>query len=70
MVFNKRDILHINDFCLLIEKQIKKFKVIKNKSFTVGGGSKILHLFVKFSKFVIKLLEINQKFKKSEYIYL
>lgn len=36
----QRDIIHIYDFCKLIEDQIKNFKKIKNKSFTVGGGEK------------------------------
>lgn len=34
-----RDVLHIDDFCELIFKQIKNFKKIKNKLFTVGGSN-------------------------------
>ncbi len=35
-----RDVLHVDDFCELILKQIKKFKKIKNKLFTVGGSTR------------------------------
>jgi CDP-paratose 2-epimerase len=33
-----RDILHIDDLCILILKQIKKINTINNKIFTAGGG--------------------------------
>lgn len=33
-----RDILHIEDLCMLILKQIKKINIVNNKVFTVGGG--------------------------------
>jgi CDP-paratose 2-epimerase len=33
-----RDILHIDDLCALILKQIKKINTINNKIFTAGGG--------------------------------
>lgn len=33
-----RDVIHVNDVCELILKQIKQFNKIYNKSFTVGGG--------------------------------
>ena len=33
-----RDVLHIDDLCELILKQIKNIKKIKNKSFSIGGG--------------------------------
>ena len=35
-----RDVLHINDLCSLILVQIKKFKKLNNKLFTVGGSKK------------------------------
>ena len=35
-----RDVLHVDDFCELILKQIKNFKKIKNKLFTVGGSTR------------------------------
>ena len=33
-----RDVLHVDDMCELIFKQIKNLKHIKNQSFSVGGG--------------------------------
>jgi len=60
----QRDILHINDFCLLIEKQIKKFKVIKNKSFTVGGGSKNTASLRKIFQICNKITGNKPKIKK------
>ena len=35
-----RDIIHIEDLCELILKQIKKINFINNKIFSVGGGFK------------------------------
>jgi len=35
-----RDVLFIDDFCELVLKQIKRFNLIKNKIFCVGGGVK------------------------------
>jgi len=35
-----RDVLHINDLCELIYLQIKKFRIINNMLFTVGGSTK------------------------------
>ena len=32
--------MHVDDFCELILKQIKNFKKIKNKLFTVGGSTR------------------------------
>ena len=34
-----RDVLHIDDFCILIESQIKNLNKIYNKLFTVGGSN-------------------------------
>ena len=34
-----RDVLHVDDFCELILKQIKNFRKINNKLFTVGGSN-------------------------------
>ena len=38
--YQVRDVLHVDDFCELILKQIKNFKKIKNKLFTVGGSTR------------------------------
>ena len=35
-----RDIIHIDDVCEIIFKQIKKFHLINNKLFNIGGGPK------------------------------
>lgn len=35
-----RDVLHISDLCDLVYLQIKKIKLINNKTFNVGGGNK------------------------------
>ena len=35
-----RDVLHISDLCDLIYLQIKKIKLINNKTFNVGGGNR------------------------------
>jgi len=35
-----RDIIHIDDVCEIIFKQIKQFSKIKNKTFNIGGGIK------------------------------
>ena len=50
-----RDLLHIEDFCELIHKQIKKFKMIKNKTFTVGGGLNNAISLKKFSNLCEKI---------------
>ena len=38
--FQIRDVLHINDLCNLIHKQILNIDKINNKKFNVGGGKK------------------------------
>ena len=38
--FQIRDVLHINDLCNLIHKQILNINKINNKKFNVGGGRK------------------------------
>ena len=35
-----RDVLHVNDLCDLINKQIRKINKINNQTFTVGGSKK------------------------------
>ncbi len=35
-----RDVIHIEDVCEIILKQIKKFNIIKNNTFNIGGGKK------------------------------
>jgi CDP-paratose 2-epimerase len=35
-----RDVLHINDLCEIVYKQIKKIDYIYNQTFSIGGGAK------------------------------
>jgi CDP-paratose 2-epimerase len=37
-----RDIIHIQDVCEIIFKQIKKINKISNQTFNIGGGPKII----------------------------
>ena len=62
-----RDVLHIDDLCNLIYLQIKKFKKINNKLFTVGGSKKsytslnqLTKICEKFSKNKIKFSKISK----------
>lgn len=59
-----RDLLHIEDFCELIYKQIKKFKKIKNETFTVGGGLKNATSLGKFSNLCEKIIGNKIYFSK------
>ena len=59
-----RDLLHIEDFCELIYKQITKFKKIKNKTFAVGGGLKNATSLKKFSNLCEKITGNKISFSK------
>ena len=66
-----RDVLHIDDLCELIFKQIRNIKKIKNKSFSVGGGlinsislKKLTNICENITKNKIKINSIN---KTSDY---
>ena len=49
-----RDVIHIDDVCEILFKQIKKLDSIYNESFDIGGGKSNS----------ISLKELTQKFKK------
>ncbi|MAH97826.1 MAG: 3-beta hydroxysteroid dehydrogenase [Euryarchaeota archaeon] len=61
----ERDVIHIDDFCKLINLQINSLKKIYNKSFTVGGGAsntvslndvyKICHKLTNFKPKIIRI---------------
>ena len=59
-----RDVLHIDDLCELIFLQIRKFKNINNKLFTVGGSKKSYISLVELTKICEKLTKNKIKFKK------
>lgn len=62
-----RDILHIDDFCELVLKQIKKFNKNNNQTFVVGGGKKnsislkdLTKLMVHKTGYKIKVLSFSK----------
>jgi CDP-paratose 2-epimerase len=62
-----RDVLHIDDLCELIFKQIRNIRKIKNKSFSVGGGlinsislKKLTKICENITKNKIKINSINK----------
>ena len=59
-----RDVLHVNDLCKLIDSQIKKFKKINNKLFTVGGSTKSFTTLKKLTDICEKLTNNKIKFKR------
>ncbi len=59
-----RDVLHVNDLCKLIYSQIKKFKKINNKLFTVGGSTKSFTTLKKLTDICEKLTNNKIKFKR------
>tara|TARA_B100000963_G_scaffold316592_1_gene296505 strand:- start:1983 stop:3005 length:1023 start_codon:yes stop_codon:yes gene_type:complete len=59
-----RDVLHIYDLCDLIFLQIKKFKKINNKMFTVGGSKKSYVSLVQLTKICEKITKNKIKFNK------
>ena len=62
--FQLRDVLHINDLCELILKQIKKFNKINNKLFTVGGSKGSCISLVELTKICEKITNNKIKFSK------
>ena len=62
--FQLRDVLHINDLCELILKQIKKFNEINNKLFTVGGSWKSNTSLKELTKICEKITNNKIVFKK------
>ena len=62
--FQLRDVLHINDLCELILKQIKKFNKINNKLFTVGGSRKSNTSLKELTKICEKITNNKIVFKK------
>lgn len=59
-----RDVLHIDDLCNLIYLQIKKFKEIFNKTFTVGGSKTSHTSLYQLTKVCEKITDNKIKFKK------
>ncbi len=59
-----RDVLHIKDLCNLIFLQIKKFNVINNKLFTVGGSKKSFVSLKNLTRLCEKITKNKIKFKK------
>ena len=59
-----RDVLHIDDLCNLIYTQIKKFKKIFNKTFTVGGSKTSYTSLYQLTKICEKITNNKIKFKK------
>jgi len=59
-----RDVLHIDDLCNLIYLQIKKFKEIFNKTFTVGGSKNSHTSLYQLTKVCEKITNNKIKFKK------
>ena len=62
--FQLRDVLHINDLCELILKQIKKFNKINNKLFTVGGSWKSNTSLKELTKICEKITNNKIGFKR------
>ena len=59
-----RDVLHIDDLCNLIYLQIKKFKKINNKLFTVGGSKRSYTSLNQLTSICEKLTKNKIKFSK------
>ena len=66
-----RDVLHINDFCELIEIQINNLKKIYNKLFTVGGSNFSYTSLKKLTKLCNKITgnKMNITMNKKTSIY-
>ena len=66
-----RDVLHIDDLCMLLGIQIKKFSKIHNKIFVVGGSSKsytsLKNLTLICQKVTNNKIHISRKPKTSIY---
>ena len=59
-----RDVLHIYDLCDLIFLQIKKFNIINNRMFTVGGSKKSYVSLNDLTKICEKITNNKIKFSK------
>ena len=59
-----RDILDINDLCLLIKEQISKISKINNHTFNVGGGSSNALSLKELTGYCEKITKNKIKFKK------
>ncbi len=59
-----RDVIHIDDLCNLIYLQIKNFKKINNKLFTVGGSKKSYTSLKQLTNICEKLTGNRVKFRK------
>ena len=66
-----RDIIHVDDLCEIIFKQIKNFNKIKNITFNIGGGEKnsisLKDLTLKCRKISGNKIKISRVSKTSEY---
>ena len=60
----ERDVVHIDDFCKLINLQIINFNKYFNKSFTVGGGSQNTVSLLDVYKICEKLTNFKPKIVK------
>ena len=66
-----RDVIHIDDLCNLIYLQIKNFKKINNKLFTVGGSKKSYTSLKQLTNICEKLTEIElnlEKYQKPQFM--
>ena len=59
-----RDVLHIDDLCSLILKQLKNINRINNKIFTVGGSKKSSTSLLSLTKSCQKITKNNVRIKK------
>ena len=59
-----RDVLHIDDLCSLITKQLKSINRINNKIFTVGGSKKSSTSLLALTKSCQKITKNKVKIKK------
>ena len=66
-----RDVIHIDDLCEIILKQIKNFNKIKNITFNIGGGKKnsisLKNLTLKCRKITGNEIKINRVSKTSQF---
>ncbi len=59
-----RDVLHIKDLCEIVEIQIKRFNIINNKIFTIGGSLKNSISLKKLTLICQKITNNKIKFSK------
>ena len=62
--YQSRDIIHIDDVCEILLKQIKKFKKINNAIFNIGGGIKNTISLKDLTKICEKITKNKIYFKK------